>query len=128
MMRQLLARSWAFLFLLALVSLGSVLALSVQAFNATAAVILAGPERYDGQSVTLGGTVTNLSQRVSQRGNAYYMFDLQDATGRIRIFSFGQAPCSEGRQAVVDGRFDTMKRVGSYTFYNEITANRVTCR
>jgi len=127
-MRHLLARSWASRLLLALVSLASVLAPSVQAFNATAGAILAGPERYDRQAVTLGGTVTNLSQRVSQRGNTYYTFDLQDATGRIRIFSFGQAPCSEGRQAVVDGTFDTVKRVGRYTFHNEITANRVICR
>jgi hypothetical protein len=65
---------------------------------------------------------------VSQRGNAYYSFDLQDATGRIRVFSFGQATCPEGREATVEGTFDTVKRVGGYTFYNEVTASRVMCR
>ncbi len=78
--------------------------------------------------MTLGGAVTNLNQRVSQRGNAYHTFDLQDATGRMRVFSFGQAPCPEGRQAAVDGTFETVKRVGGYTFYNEVTASRVICR
>jgi hypothetical protein len=123
-MNSRLARSWA-LFLLA----AWLLAPSpLQAFNATAGAILAAPERYDKQAVTLGGAVTSLSQRVSRRGNPYYTFDLQDATGRIRVFSFGQAPCSEGRQALVDGTFATVKRVGGYTFYNEVTATRVVCR
>jgi hypothetical protein len=104
-----------------------VLALPVRALDATADAILKAPERYDKQTVTLGGEVTRLSQRVSRQGNAYYTFDLQDATGRIRVFSFGKAPCPEGRQSTVDGTFETVKRVGNYTFYNEVTAKRVTC-
>jgi hypothetical protein len=127
-MKLLLARSWAFRVLLAWVSVAWVLTVPVQAFNATAGAILAAPERYDKQAVTLNGALTNLNQQVSQRGNAYYTFDLQDATGRIRVFSFGQAPCPEGGQAAVDGTFETVKRVGDYTFYNEVTASRVTCR
>jgi DNA polymerase III alpha subunit len=88
----------------------------------------AAPERYDNNVVTLGGSVTNLQQRVSQRGNPYYTFVLRDTTGRIRIFSFGQAQCPEGRHAVVEGTFERVKRVEEYTFYDEVTASRVTCR
>ena len=127
-MKLLIGRSWAFRVLLAWVSFAWVLAPPVQAFNATAGAILVAPERYDKQAVTLSGALTNLDQRVSQRGNAYYTFDLQDATGRIRVFSFGQAPCPAGRQAIVDGTFETVKRVGEHTFYNEVTASRVMCR
>lgn len=127
-MRLLIARSLAFRVLLAWVSVAWLLIVPVQAFNATAGAILAAPERYDRQAVTLSGSLTNLKERVSQRGNAYYTFDLQDATGRIRVFSFGQAPCPAGRQAIVEGTFETVKRVGEHTFYNEVTASRVVCR
>jgi DNA polymerase III alpha subunit len=105
-----------------------ILAEPAQADTATAGAVLQTPERYDRQSVTLAGTVSNLDQRVSQRGNAYYTFDLQDATGRIRVFSFGKVPCPEGKQAIVDGTFEAVKRMGRYTFYNEVTASHVTCR
>jgi hypothetical protein len=101
---------------------------AVQAFETTAGAILVAPERYDKQAVTLNGAVTNLNPRVSQRGNAYYTFDLQDVTGRMRVFSFGQASCPEGRRATIDGTFETVKSVGGHTFYNEVTASRVMCR
>jgi hypothetical protein len=125
------ARLYAFrvlLVLLASVSVTWVLAPPARAFEATTSAILSAPERYDKQTVTLSGSVRNLSQRMSQRGNAYYTFDLQDITGRMRVFSFGQASCPEGRQATVDGTFEMVKSVGGYTFYNEVTASRVMCR
>jgi hypothetical protein len=128
LMKLLTLRSGAFWLLVAWATFAGVLASPAGAFEATAGAILAAPERYDRQAVTLGGVITKLNQRVSQQGNAYYTFDLQDTTGRIRVFSFGQAPCPEGRQTVVDGTFETAKRVGDYTFYNEITASRVLCR
>jgi hypothetical protein len=104
------------------------IASSTEAFNTTAGAILSAPERYDNNVVTLGGSVTNLQQRVSQRGNPYYTFDLRDATGRIRIFSFGQAPCPEGHQAIVEGIYERVKRMEEYTFYDEVAASRVMCR
>jgi len=100
-MRLLIARSWAFRVLLAWVSVAWVLTVPVHAFDATAGAILAAPERYDRQAVTLSGALTKLKERVSERGNAYYTFDLQDTTGRIRVFSFGRAPCPAGRQVPV---------------------------
>jgi hypothetical protein len=121
-------KSAGVLFLLASVIVAWVSVVPVQALDASAGAILAAPERYDKQPVTLNGALRNLDQRVSQRGNAYFTFDLQDSTGRVRVFSFGQTACSEGRQATVDGTFETVKRVGDYTFYNEVTASRVTCR
>ncbi len=127
-MKPLFAKSWGVSLLLVCFGLTWILAQPAQALTATAGAILAAPERYDRHAVTLDGAVTNLNQRVSQRGNTYYTFDLQDTTGRIRVFSFGQASCPEGRHAIVDGTFETVKRVGRYTFYNEVTASRVMCR
>ena len=97
------------------------------AVNTASSEILTIPDRFDGQAVTLNGIITNLRERVSQRGNPYYTFDLSDGKQAIRVFSFGNAPCGSGG-ATVEGTFEKVKRQGRYTFYNEVTAARVTCR
>jgi hypothetical protein len=89
--------------------------------------ILDDPDRFDGQPVTLRGTITNLRERVSRRGNAYYTFDLLDGGRGVRVFSFGTPPCQSGA-ATVEGTFFKVKRQGRYTFYNEVDAATVTCR
>ncbi len=89
--------------------------------------ILADPDRFDGQPVTLRGTITNLRERVSRRGNAYYTFDLLEGGRGLRVFSFGTPPCRSGT-ATVEGTFFKVKRQGRYTFYNEVEAATITCR
>src|SRR2546425_12344319 len=86
------------------------------ALTATLSDIAANPDRYDGQSVTLHGSITNLRERVSRAGNPYYTFDLSDGKRAIRVFSFGAALCRSGI-ATVDGTFQKVKRQGRYTFY-----------
>ena len=81
----------------------------------------------DGQTVTISGTITKLRERVSQRGNVYYTFDLSDGKQAIRVFSLDKAPCRAGG-ATVDGTFEKVKQQGRYTFYNEVTATSMTCR
>jgi hypothetical protein len=98
-----------------------------QAAPASVAAILANPDRFDRQPVTISGTITNVRETVSRRGNPYYTFDLSDGTQAIRVFSFGAAPCRSGA-ATVEGTFDRVKRVGRYTFYNEVSAAQVACR
>jgi len=97
------------------------------ALDATPSAILANPDRFDRQAVTIQGTVTNLRETVSRRGNPYYTFDLSDGTRAIRVFSFGKAACRVG-VATVEGTFEKVKQVGRLTFHNEITATQVTCR
>lgn len=82
----------------------------------------------DGRIVTLEGTVQRLDARVSHRGNAYFAFDLDTGRGAVRVFRFGVPQCVVGSRAVVAGVFHRVKRVGNYTFYDEIDAERVTCR
>ncbi len=100
---------------------------SAQVVNASPSEILANPDRFDSQPVTIRGTVTNLQERVSRAGNPYYTLDLSDGKQAIRVFSFGTAPCRVGG-ATVEGSFEKVKRQGRYTFYNEVTATRVMCR
>jgi len=59
--------------------------LSAAAAQTSPSEILANPEKYDGHDVTLTGTVTNLRETVSRKGNPYHTFDLSD--GRLRSAS-----------------------------------------
>lgn len=102
-------------------------AVLAQALKTSPSDILANPDRYDRQTVTISGTVTNLRVRVSHAGNSYYTLDLSDGKQAVRVFSFGTATCRAGG-ATVEGTFEKVKRQGRYTFYNEVTATSVTCR
>ncbi len=108
------------------------LALLVLASAGPAAVspgeLLADPDRFDGQAVTLQGTVEKVRDGVSPDGAPYYKFRLSDEQPAVRVFSFGRSPCRNGMQATVDGVFERINRLGPRTHYNEVTATRVTCR
>ena len=96
--------------------------------DASVKALLSDPTRYDGQTVSLAGTVTGLDARVSRRGNAYYTFKLDDGSGRVTVFAFGQPPCASGSQVTVDGAFRRVKQVSGHTFHDQIDARRVMCR
>ena len=64
---------------------------------------------------------------MSRTGNPYYTFDLGDGKALIRVFLFGQASCRKKASGMVEGRFEKVRRVGCYTFHNEVTATKVTC-
>ena len=112
----------------AIVFLSSLVVAATAAFAITASPgeILTNPGRYDGQPVALRGQITNLRERISRAGNAYYTFDLSDNGRSIRVFSFGSPPCRSG-VVTVDGTFSKVKHQGRYTFYNEIEATSVAC-
>jgi len=100
---------------------------TASALEASPTAILTNPDRFDGKSVMIRGSITNLHETVSRRGNPYYTFDLSDGTRTIRVFSFGTAPCRSGT-VTAEGTFDQVKHVGNRTFRNEVTASQVTCR
>jgi len=100
---------------------------SSQVVNTSPTAILGDLDRFDGQTVTMSGAVTNIQERVSRAGNPYYTLDLSDGKQAIRVFSFGAAPCRAGA-ATVEGTFAKVKQQGQYTFYNEVTATKVACR
>jgi hypothetical protein len=90
--------------------------------------LLADPDRFDGETVTLQGTVEKFRERVSPDGAPYYKFRLSDEQYAVRVFSAGRSPCRNGMQATVDGIFEKVNRLGPRTHYNEVTATHVTCR
>jgi hypothetical protein len=100
------------------------LPLRAASLETSPAEILARPDHFDGTVVTLNGTMTAPRPRVSRRGNAYYTFTLQGLT----VFSFGAPPCPEGARVTVEGTFRKLKHQGSYTFRNQVDADRVVCR
>ena len=122
---QPMKRLWWASFVIVLVSL--VTARPVDALDASPSAILTNPDRFDGKSVTIHGTITNLRETVSRRGNPYYTFDLSDDMRTIRVFSFGKAQCHAGA-ATVEGTFEQIKQVGRLTFRNEVTASQIKCR
>jgi hypothetical protein len=89
--------------------------------------LLAHADGFDGKLVTLSGTVSKLDPRVSRKGNSYYTFELYDGRRAITVFSFGEPRCRNGVQANVEGRFQKVKRVGRYTFHNQVDATSVVC-
>ena len=89
--------------------------------------ILGNPDRFDGQIVTISGTLINVQPRVSQRGNAYFTVELSDGRKSITVFKFGESPCRARMTATVEGLFQKVKQVGRYTFRNQIDATKITC-
>ena len=77
------------LLLVALALLVVTLPLPAWSLETSAEEILRSPDRFDGQVVTLRGTVTALRVRVSKIGNAYYTFTLRPGSQGPTVFSFG---------------------------------------
>jgi hypothetical protein len=96
--------------------------------DGTVKTVLSDPARYDGQAVSLAGSMTQLDARVSRRGNAYSTFKLDDDCGRVNVFAFGQPPCPSGSRVAVDGAFRRVKQVSGHTFYDQVDGSRVACR
>lgn len=101
------------------------LALIVQAAPLSVSELRSSPDRFDGQPVTMSGTITNLRESVSRRGTRSYTFDFGDGHRTILVHSFQKPPCRSGA-ATVEGTFERVKQ-GSH-FSNVVTAWSVTCR
>ena len=105
-----------------------VLLVSLAAFAAEAPVkaLVSNPAQFDGQTVTLQGTAIMVKATTSSRGNAYTTFQVNDATGAaVRVFTWGHPGLKDGQPVEVVGVFQRVKRVGRYTFYNEVEARSV---
>jgi hypothetical protein len=92
------------------------------AASTSVAQILSSPSTYDGSHVVVSGTVSGLVQKTSHKGNPYVTFSLC-SNQCIHVFAFGSPSISDGQRITVHGTFEAVKRVGGYTFYNEIDAD-----
>jgi hypothetical protein len=89
--------------------------------------IIGDPASFDHHAITLQGTVNELKETTSRRGNDYTTFKLQDPSGcGVMTFSWGHLVLKNGDHVCVDGLFETEHHNGPYVFYNEFGAKKVT--
>jgi len=88
--------------------------------------ILARPDAFDGREVVLAGKASAVDPRTSRRGNDYFTFRLSDETGAsLKVFSWGKPAITPGDRVEFRGRFQRERRVGRYTFTDEVEASRI---
>ena len=97
--------------------------------EAALSAVVQAPAQFDGQTLTLRGTITALNETVSRGGNDYTTFKLQDADGRaVSIFKWGHPSLKDGDWVEVEGIFRQTKHAGAYTFHNEVEAQSIRVR
>jgi hypothetical protein len=97
------------------------------AADVTVHSLASSPTAFDHQSVTLQGTAAAVKETTSRRGNEYTTFKLQDSNNgeAVSVFTWGHPTLSSGQCIQVDGVFEREHHQGSYTFYNEVEATKV---
>lgn len=86
--------------------------------------LVKNPATYSGTHVDVSGSVANVQPKVSHAGHDYETFDLCDINGNcVRVFAWGHPALHEGDKIDVRGVFSETKRVGRYSFHNEIEAD-----
>ena len=117
---------------LALILGAVVLALStipVGSLSAAALVevteLLAHPDHYDPQVITVSGRVTSFQLATNRDGHPAFGFLLQDTAGTVKVVGLGKADVREGDYVVVEGVFSRLRQAGRAIVYNEIKATSV---
>lgn len=100
-------------------------ALAVPADLVSVKTLLAEPDKWHGRAVVVSGSVGKLEPRTSQRGNPYYTFLLTDESASVTVFSYGAPEIKDGNRVQVEGTFLKIKRVGKYTFQNQVDARQI---
>jgi hypothetical protein len=99
---------------------------SYAAIETTVQKILANRDSYDGQEVSVSGTVSRLKLKTLKGGKDYTTFSLMsESGGSLTVFVWGQSKLKQGQKVKVTGTYRKVKRVGRYTFYNEIEATEI---
>jgi hypothetical protein len=87
--------------------------------------LLAHPDHYDHQVVTVSGRVTNFQLATNREGRPAFGFLLQDPAGTVKVVGLGKADVREGDYVVVEGVFSRLRQAGRAIVYNEIKATSV---
>jgi len=89
--------------------------------------LLGNADHFNGQPVTVIGTMSNFRANRLRHGGPMYTFDLSDGTGTVHVTAFVKPPCQSGA-ATVEGTFGHAKwRVNARYSLEEITALNVIC-
>ncbi len=88
--------------------------------------ILKNKELFHGKEVVVLGVVTKLKLKTSKAGKDYTTFSLKgEAEEDLKVFIWGHQNLKEGQKVRVAGIYRTIKKVGRYTFKNEIEASEI---
>ena len=87
--------------------------------------LLAHPDHYDHQVVTVSGRVTSFQLATNREGQPAFGFLLQDTAGTVKVVGLGKADVREGDYVVVEGVFSRLRQAGRAIVYNEIKAMSV---
>jgi hypothetical protein len=87
--------------------------------------LLAHPDHYDRQAVTVSGRVTSFQLATNRDGHPAFGFLLHDSAGTVKVVGLGKADVREGDYVVVEGIFSRLRQAGRAIVYNEIKATSV---
>ena len=113
---------------------GMVLALTIvlsgasisAAMDTTAEKIITKKDSYDGKTVTVKGTVSNLKFKTANVKDDYTTFILVgESGGRINVFIWGILKLQPGQRVQVTGHYRKVRRWAQRNYYNEIEASEV---
>lgn len=90
----------------------------------TVQALLSDGKKYDGKQVVLVGTVRDLKEKVSKKGNPYYTFKIGEGKQTVSVFGYGKATVKNGDKVRVTGKFAVEKRVAYATYRNEIDVTK----
>jgi len=83
-------------------------------------------DSYDGKTVSVTGTVSNLKFGSIEVGNNYTTFMLASKFGgRIKIFAWGKLTLRPGQNVQVTGVYRKVSTAGRRYFYNQVVASDV---
>jgi hypothetical protein len=99
-------------------------AANAQAIKTTVGDILSNPDQYDGKMVQVEAKVLAPQFKTSKKGNAFTTFKLEGDGKILSVFNYGTLSINGGDSVRVIGRYQKVKKVGPYTFSNEIDASR----
>jgi hypothetical protein len=115
-----------FLLIAVLAFTGIVTAASLCAATLTEVTdLLAHPDQYDHQIVTVSGKVANFQLATNREGRPAYGFLLQSSAGTVKVVGLGKAEVREGDYVIVEGVFSRLRQAGRTIVYNEIKATSV---
>jgi len=89
-------------------------ALPISVLSAAALVevteLLAHPDHYDHQVVTVSGRVTSFQLATNRDGQPAFGFLLQDTAGTVKVVGLGKSDVREGDYVVVEGIFSRLRQ------------------
>lgn len=96
------------------------------AIETTTEKIVTDKDSYDGQEVSVTGTISNLKFKITMGGNDYMTFLLVgESGGRINVFMWGRLKLKSGQKVRVTGLYRKVKKMAHRNYYNEIEASEI---